>query len=177
MPDPRAEQTPSATDAPGSPRAAPLGCARAAGMTCGVLVCLFGVLVVTFMIAARRPLGPVIAKWQNVLFECPSQLQGDTGLQGALQRYRFREGEYPARLLDLYPTYVSHRQAFHCPADPSGPETVSYEYRRPAADAPPSTVILVCDHHDVPGAHVRILVPIEGNLRQETMQARRHREP
>jgi hypothetical protein len=45
---------------------------------------------------------------------------------------------------------------------------VSYSYRRPTPEASPETIVLVCDHHTLPGTQVRILVPIEGSLREET---------
>src|SRR5690349_9020021 len=116
MPDPLNKLTPPAIAAAGRQRAAAPGCFRVAGITCGVLFCLFGVLFLALFVAVRPQLGPVVTGWRNFLVECPARLVGDRGLQGALERYRIRNGEYPERLLDLYPTYVSHRSIFHCPA-------------------------------------------------------------
>jgi hypothetical protein len=139
-------------------------------MLSGILFCLFGVLFGTFLVVARPQSRPIVTDVQNTYFGCPAKLHGDRGLQGALQRYRYREGHYPDRLLDLYPTYVSGTEAFHCPADPSRSDTVSYIYRRPAPDAPADTIVIICDHHHLPGAHVRLLTPIEGHWRMEVEQ-------
>jgi hypothetical protein len=98
---------------------------------------------------------------------CWSQLNGDRGLQGALQRYRYREGTYPPSLEDLYPDFVTRHSVFHCPADPSPASNISYRYRRPFPAAPADTIILTCEHHSLPGVRIRLLLPIEGGIRQE----------
>jgi hypothetical protein len=121
------------------------------------------------LLAARPYLGQA-----RFVLDCGARLGGATGLQGALQRYRTHRGEYPERLLDLHPDFVTKRSIFHCPADTSPPESVSYIYSRPKPDAPKSTIVLICDHHlfsATPVLRFRWEVPIEGEPHLEQVRA------
>lgn len=66
---------------------------------------------------------------------------------GALQRYSQRNGHFPDSLAQLYPDFLDRRVLLHCPADKRPVDVISYDYKRPDAKAPATTVVLTCRRH------------------------------
>jgi len=104
---------------------------------CSVLI-VFALIVIGVMLFSfyRSP-------YYRGLILCRTRIKA---VGAALQRYSTRNDVYPDHLSDLVPDYLD-KTDLHCPADTSPPDTTSYAYVKPAADAPASTVVLECRNH------------------------------
>ena len=126
-------------------------CLMAAGITCLVLV-IVGVLVLLWIIrmVGTNPTFKQAFSGAKMVAECQFHLQNPNNPQNisaALERYRTRNGRYPDKLEDLCPDFLENRAILHCPADSRPTDVVSYEYTKPAPDAPGSTVVVECNRH------------------------------
>jgi hypothetical protein len=135
---------------PGRPTRRPLGCWGIGAITCGSLFLIFAVFCAVVVWLARPHMGQWMGTFQEMA-QCTQQLQA---ISGALGRYRTAHGgKYPPTLAALYPVYISRRSRLHCPADPSPPEKVSYQYTPPPAapadDAGSDAVVVTCNHHQI----------------------------
>jgi hypothetical protein len=164
--------------APSPPPAAPagrrpLGCWAIGAVTCGSLFLIFAV----FSVVVGWLVWPHMGQFGNTIREmgeCTQQLQA---IGSALGRYRTAHGgRYPASLAALYPQFISRRDRLHCPADPSSPDQVSYQYTPPPAsqseDPAPDTVVVTCNRHRITLAgHTSIYLlqlRADGQVRQQT---------
>jgi hypothetical protein len=151
----------------------PLGCWGIGAITCGSLFLLFAVFCVAAVWLVRPHLGQWMGTFQEMA-QCTQQLQS---IHGALGRYRTAHGgHYPASLAALYPQFITRRAILHCPADPSSPDVVSYQYTPPppsrSEDAGSDTVVVTCNHHQVSLAGRTSIYLLElradGQVRQQT---------
>ena len=134
-----------------TPPRAKSNCFVVGGITCLVVV-VIGILLTIWLVtwASRNPTFKKAIGGAKLVAECQLHLADPSGSQDiydALERYKSRNGKYPAKLADLYPTFLEDRSVLHCPADTSGKDVVSYEYYPPAKNAPGSTVIVECRRH------------------------------
>lgn len=134
-----------------TPPRAKSNCFVVGGITCLVVVVIGVVLIILGVRWASQ--NPQIRKAvgsAQLRTECQLHLANPSGSQDiydALERYKTRNGKYPAKLADLYPTFLEDKSVLHCPADTSGKDVVSYEYYPPAMDAPANMVIVECRRH------------------------------
>jgi len=100
----------------------------------------------------------VVKSWE-ARAECHRNL---SEVSGALDRYHTDKGRLPARLEELYPTYITEREYLYCPEDPASPYGPG---KRPRATAGSSYMIrpgvswgngketvVLCPHHENPVA-------------------------
>jgi len=114
-------------------------------MGCGVVV----ILVIVWMgWLAYRISGTVL--YRN-LRTCRTQMES---IGRAMDRYAASNHAYPESLRELVPDYLVTSKVFHCPADSDPLRLFSYTYRQPDADAPGSTVVLVCRNHRLPNGRI-----------------------
>ena len=126
-------------------------CFVVGGITCLVLVVIIaGLTIWGIILASRNPQIKKAVSSAQLRAACQLHMSNpSTGqdIYDALERYRTRYGQYPAKLADLYPTFLEDRSVLHCPADTRAKDVVSYDYYPPAANAPGSTVIVECKRH------------------------------
>jgi hypothetical protein len=115
------------------------GCA---GLLLAALLLTLGFLLVLM----SRPEGKNFLHASEQVAICREHLIKVTG---ALDRYHKDKGVAPARLEDLYPTYLSDKADLHCPAD-AGKDTTSYVYRPSIPWGEGGDIVVYCPHHLVP---------------------------
>lgn len=135
---------------PTAPRAKS-NCAVAVGITC-LVVLILGVLILLWIVRmlSTNPAFKQAYGGAKLMAECQLHLQNPNSKQDindALERYRTRNGKYPAKLDELYPDFLEDKAVLHCPADPRPTDVVSYGYTQPAVDAPGTTVVVECRRH------------------------------
>lgn len=126
-------------------------CLAASGITCLVLliISVLGFIWIARMVT-KNPAANQFYNEAKLIAQCQLNLQDPGGAQDvydALERYSTRYGKYPAKLADLYPTFLEDKSVLHCPADPRPKDVVSYDYTPPAPDAPGPTVMVECKRH------------------------------
>lgn len=144
------------------------------GMSCwtiGLLSCLGAVALVLigvallFFFAARQPEFRQLMSVGVQMGQCQQNMQE---IYAAIERYRQRNnGQYPKSLNELVPRYLAEAGKLKCPADASN-QPVSYQYQRPAANAPETTPLLTCDHHVVAQQKVPLIVFKNGQFARVT---------
>jgi type II secretory pathway pseudopilin PulG len=76
--------------------------------------------------------------------------------------------EFPATLMDLYPTYLDSLNVFQCPSTEREPGRIDYVYVKPDASAPSNTPVA----WDKPGNHEggRNVLCVDGHVRWEQVE-------
>lgn len=121
--------------------------ARWAIWGCGGLALALLLLFLGFMLVLLKgPNGKALLTENENLIVCQEHL---TAVAGALNRYETDKGRLPARLLDLYPTYLADKKDLRCPSDPVQ-EEVSYRYRPGMSWGEGDGVVAFCPHHQLP---------------------------
>jgi hypothetical protein len=94
-----------------------------------------------FVVLFRNP-----AVWRAAenLARCQARMQV---LSGALGRYNEDKGHLPARLDDLYPTYLADKVNLRCPADPDTGKASSFVLRPGVLWTGGDAVVVYCPHH------------------------------
>jgi hypothetical protein len=114
------------------------GCFKTVGITFAVLTIVL--ILVMFWVSHMVMRVPNLRNYAI----CIEQSQE---IAAALNRFATKNDQYPEKLEELYPRFIEKKSVLHCPLDKSAPDAVSYEYHRPAMDAPDDTVVLICRRH------------------------------
>ena len=126
----------------------PLGCYRLGVITCAVVaIGAMLTIVLGMLYIFRHPAAKTMFGNAQLLATCQQQM---TMIGQALQRYEIRYDQYPDRLSDLYPSFLSKKDLLKCPADKRDIQvaaTDSYTYVKPAPGAPGDTPIVMCNRH------------------------------
>lgn len=144
-------------------------CLKVAGIGCLVII----VAVVGFGLFAYNKLGKD-PQFRNVFQQSQSmgRCVANLGIvaQG-LKRYTADHGgQYPAKLADLYPKYVTDQAQLQCPTSAQVGMVCPYEYTRPSPNAPQSTVVLVCRHPSVVKGQPPLLVRLRKSGKVDAQQ-------
>ena len=128
-------------------------CLKTAGITC-LVVLILGTAVVLwgFKQLLKNPAFNKAFSAGRSMSQCQMNLQNPGSgqdISDALERYAKRNGRYPAGLAELYPNFLENKAVLHCPADSRPADTVSYDYRPPDVNAPPTTVVVECRRHTI----------------------------
>ena len=124
------------------------GCYRVGAISCAVVAVALVLAVVAMLLLMSRHSGfqKLMGKAQ-LIATCQEQLRM---VGQALNRYEIRNGEYPDRLSDLYPTFIAQKSLLKCPADDRDVDKAiadSYTYVKPAPNAPGNTPVVICNRH------------------------------
>ena len=103
-----------------------------------------GIFIVNMLL--KNPAFRVFFTEAQSIAQCQINLQE---IGGGLDRYARRNGKSPAKLSELYPSFLETKTVLHCPDDRRSKDTVSYDYIPPAMNAPPSTKVVECTRHIV----------------------------
>jgi hypothetical protein len=121
--------------------------ARWAMWGCAGLLLACALLFVGFLLVTlQRPEGKNLLTASEHVAECREHL---IRVAGALDRYHKDKGKAPARLEDLYPTYLANKADLHCPAD-SRTDATSYVYRPAIPWGKGDDIVVYCPHHPLP---------------------------
>jgi type II secretory pathway pseudopilin PulG len=130
------------------------GCLKAFGITCLTLLVL-GIIGAVVLFSTLRGV------FQTAKQTIPARQDGQT-IRQAIVAYHTKNGQYPPTLLSLVTDGESDGRDFHSDLDPNpSPAHISWQYTRPAPNAPGVTPILDLPYqvtvwgHTVPG-HVTI---------------------
>ncbi len=84
-------------------------------------------------------------------------------ISAALQRYYWPNETYPDNLDALRKDYLKEPGVLRCPADKSPGRKPSYDYIKPAPNAPGNAIVLSCDRHRGSfGKRIRFTVTKDG---------------
>jgi hypothetical protein len=95
-----------------------------------VMLLLGGGFLIVWM---QRPSFGRWMRYQENLTICQEHV---AAVAGALGRYHADKGRMPARLQDLYPTYLSDPDSLYCPSDPAAPKGLAHSPTAPRAQTP-----------------------------------------
>ena len=127
------------------------------GIGCGAIL----LACIVFAIVLK----PVVEQGMQVMQTitvCTGNLQS---IGTAIERYRSEHsGQYPTSLEDLVPKYLADKSVLKCPADAPVQREVSYEYKLPPAGAPPETIVVKCDRHNMAGQSVHLVLRSDGKV-------------
>ncbi len=128
-------------------------CFVVGGITC-LVVLIIGILITIWLVVSvsKNPTFKKVFSGAKLVAECQLHLANPSGTQDiydALERYKTRYGQYPAKLADLYPTFLEDKAILHCPADTRPKDVVSYDYYPPTDKSPANAVIVECRRHVV----------------------------
>lgn len=141
-------------------------CLKATGISCLVITVTFiGLAFWIYSALSKSPIFKNVYKDANKMVVCLQQLDQ---LGGALDRYSQKNGKYPQKLDELYPTFLETKTVLHCPADPGPADTVSYEYKVPDKKALGTTVVVVCNRHTMINSPVSLRLQKDGTIKQYT---------
>ncbi len=127
----------------------PSGCYRRLAIGCAAAtLCILLAIAATNILILRHPGAKKLFERAQEIASCQQHMK----LIGkALERYEIRHNEYPDKLSDLYPDFLSSKEVLRCPLDKRKNEDglESYVYIKPAPNASGDTPILICKRHAV----------------------------
>jgi hypothetical protein len=127
------------------------------GIGCGAIL-LACIVFAIFM----KPLVEQGMQMAYSITTCTENLQS---VGTALQRYRGEHGgQYPQTLEDLVPAYLADKSVLKCPTDSAVQRDVSYAYTPPPAGAPPETIVVKCNLHNIAGERIHIVLRADGQV-------------
>lgn len=98
---------------------------------------------------------------QGEIATCAHQMEE---LTAALQRFRNKHDSYPPHLQDLWPDFLTDESILWCPADEARKGPTSYDYLRPAPDAPSTDIVLKCRFHATRVSQLTLAATLGGEI-------------
>lgn len=109
---------------------------------CFTLVLAGALMFAAFFIMMLKD--PKVWRAAENLARCQARLQE---VSGALGRYNEDKGHLPAKLEDLYPTYLADKVNLRCPSDPVNGTASSFVFRTGVPWGDGNAVLVYCPHH------------------------------
>ncbi len=143
-------------------------CFRIVGISCAIILLILSVMI--FLVYRTFKKNPSVSN----LSVC---IQNMAQLNGAINRYVEKKGDYPAQLNDIYPNFLDKKECMHCPADTSTSKETNYEYAKPEKNSKPETVIIKCKRHKLMKSDVWLFLQKNGKIKQYILQPGSNNEP
>ncbi|MHB1455660.1 MAG: hypothetical protein ACYC0V_01975 [Armatimonadota bacterium] len=137
-------------------------CWRVGGITCLTLLILtIALSYFLYVKFSKTPAFKNVYSNVNQMSQCMPRL---AEISGALSRYKQKNGAYPEKLADLYPTFLEDKSYLHCPADQSPIDNLSYTYKKPDKNTQSSDIVVSCTRHEILKTTAELAILKNGNI-------------